>query len=424
MVFADCPPPGRRKGDLCPVGKFNIENTCGCGFVNQFELECIRHENGNHPGTNSSWGVCKCNIFWGFKGPTCEVKGTLTNVMLWMSSLVLFFQVLLLLHALIVSVRAIPSVKALIKWSAKTSTCCCLVTSCAGQVAWGIGMVVSYGRFVPLSMWENSLKMVAPTMTAAFFILGTLNVSVMWIELARRTRRMKRASSNIKRYRFAVNAFGFLSGVTLVTFAILRKTHVAAVFTIICFIAMAASFLIGSKSLESIVKKTGTRARGIIAIQWARKCAVRFSIGAFAYVVVAAMYAYGGQKQNGWTMAINMNFLLIVVGLLVYTILWYIRMTDTKRGRRELARGLSQGKFLTSRSKKSSSFLSMLGLAPRRRQKGSKPGYFRSRDVENLNDSCRTETIETDISVESEIVVKAASIELPRMVASRSTTMI
>lgn len=360
-MVEECPGSTRlRLGSLCPVGFF-LGTSCGCNDEDSVRMECFRNSNHPAPGTNDSYGICGCNTFWGFTGDTCYEEGKLSNVMTYVASVVLVLQVTLLFHCIYVARKSVNSLAELKAWSAKTSTCCLIVCSAMGQVLWNIGMVLTFTRSINVEIWEKRVKIAAPTLTASCFLLGALNISVMWIELARRTKKMKRARSNIRRYRIVVNLLGLACATVIIIFSALRKTQISAIVTIFIFFVLSATFMIGSRRLEHLVRNTALKTRGRVAIQWARKTSYRFSIASFFYVLIAGTYAFGTQKQNGWLMNISMQLLLVTVAILSYIVMWYIRQTMTRVGKRELARGMSRSGKGLGISKTSSKFLSRFG---------------------------------------------------------------
>jgi len=214
--------------------------------------------------------LCACSTFYGWRGPTCESPGTQTLFLLVIASGILVAALMGFIYAIRAMRRlweASPSMRAL----RKNPSCATLIyvfSSLLSVIAWRLSTIVvltspekndlalsvSDEKLHRGIVAENSFKALA----MIFATLASLNVSLVWIHVARKSARMVRVEPNQwGNFDKAVYAFEILFVAVLIVGATRARTALAAALALPFLLIIAISYAWGLREMRQLLVLLG-----------------------------------------------------------------------------------------------------------------------------------------------------------------------
>lgn len=310
-------------GETCYRNTTASSYYCGCTDNQRYLSHC-----------NADKNVCECFMFWGFEEENglCAKATTLSRSFCAVSGVSGVIEFILFLWAVKTTITVVSSWKTLKAWNARTSTlvflCCCTFF----HVLWHFGELLVYCQIATVTSWERGFRYVSNIGLGFFFVFASLNVSVMWLQVARRTKHMKKGGTNVRKYRHRILFFGLTQGTVLIVCTALGLSQIASIFTVFTLLMLAIIYCYGAYQLKnaSRMSKSSKGGKGHSAIVKVIKTSYAFSAFAGFYIICAVLYTLGNSSNNGLLMSTAIEGLLASVAAIEILLMLYVRSTSKK----------------------------------------------------------------------------------------------
>ena len=182
-------------------------------------------------------------------------------------------------------------------------------------------------------VWEHFFRYVSNIGLGVFFVFASLNVSLMWIQVARRTKHMQKAGTNVGRWRTFVLVFGTLQGLVLLITTIFGMSDIASGLTILTLVIITIIYWVGAYKLSRAARlavRGNKKSKGASAIRRVIYTALGIGVCALIYIAGAGLYVLNYSANDGVVLAAGVQMLLFSVTGCEILILKYVRSTSKK----------------------------------------------------------------------------------------------
>lgn len=206
---------------------------------------------------------CLCSAYYGWSGDNCEVRGVQTKLSIALCSIAAILAVLALLYNIgaVWRLLQIPEQR---KWDISAATLTFTLLSLLGILGWRIStMAITLTPQAYILHIATTDEKVHPAVMAekvflgiaiVFTTLASLNVSLFWLEVAKKTAHLLNTDDSIwGGFRKQVYAFEFLFFIVIIVAAAKASTSLAALLSIPFLVVIGVTYGYGLRRMNNLI---------------------------------------------------------------------------------------------------------------------------------------------------------------------------
>lgn len=272
---------------------------------------------------------CQCLEFFGREGPDCLERNAVSTLLMVLSALNGCF-LLGLLCRWCIHFQLLRSVnKKSCKADVQLTFGCFQLASFIGGLIWCVAYFLGGSGVGDLRTVNTTVKRVGITITGTFSVCAWLNISLMWIEMAKASKQLKQGGQNLDRFKNMVIGLSVLFAVVNVALMNIN-TNYAGYWSIIYVFGICITYKIGSRKLSQVLlnsKVPGSKEKVAAITGTSNKLCIFLVL----YVIGGIAFGVG---RSAWIKVVAANS-MVVFCLLAHLVAqaYTLRLTRSRVGK-------------------------------------------------------------------------------------------
>ena len=217
-----------------------------------------------------------------------------------------------------------------------------------GFAIWTAGYIMTFARLDNNMVFERSIKGPAIAVGGGFGVLGILNISIMWMNMASRSKKLtallsKGTAGHIKVAKAVVRGYAFFFLVTTFLTLTLGLTQLGAMSSMLAQVLIAVFFLVGGRQMSKVLSKIDEKKGAAV---WA--AAKKISFASFIYLIGVGLYIMFEAKPFTYSIlsVIGVSLLQLSLNIACHVCLNYVKsgaktiFKPKKKRRKKVAPGV------------------------------------------------------------------------------------